>query len=904
MSIYVLLTEDVAFVTEANLDEFRGQFPWSRAMDDYNSGIFGNHGFRGSQREILNATMLKRDVLVLMPTGGGKSLCYQLSALMTPGVTIVISPLVSLIKDQVSQLTAMGIKATALAGGTDSGEIISAMSELGRLSRNGFNPDDKQALRMVYVTPEKVGQSGSFQGLLRSLYERICDVKGEQKRMLGRVVIDEAHCVSQWGHDFRPDYTKLKVFKRDFPEVPVLALTATATEAVQRDIKMQLGIDDAILFKSSSNRANLNYEVQKKGKDIIDQIAALAKRHRTARGDYASGIVYCFSRKDCEAVCGKLNDILGPKRGGGCSVGHYHAGLSHADRERVQYAWSSDETPIICATVAFGMGINKPDVRWVVHHTMAKSLEGYAQESGRAGRDGQQSDIVLFYSYGDKAKIESLIMREDEGSRPKDPRCQERERSNLLDMVTFAENDCDCRRKLMLAHFQETFDPANCNKTCDNCSGKGAGQAVKKDVTHQAKNFLSLVGAMEKQGSSFALMYVNDVFRGMNNKTIQGRGHKSIQGYGAGKDLMRAEANRLALRCLEAKIIDERFRTGFMGNLDSSLVPGRHAHDFTNNRNAPPGYQRVEGDPSSGWQITMMIRDSKQAKLNAATAKKEAAAVERERKKQAKARRPAAAAAASGGSSFTANVHRATNALNSKNSKNSGVARGGARGGGGSSASSASSSRGQPIAARNTSSHFPAPSRAGGGGGAASTAGRGQDPLSDFASQLHAALLDKRKEIGSRTNKLPFHIMPNEVLRVLSENPVKTIDEFKAVQGVGGNRAELYGNEFLAVIEQTQMIFENPEAFGLAAMDAADDGGGGGDDDVAGGGGIDWSAGEGAAKARVSLGGGGGGSDQSSQGVSQSPFINIIDDDSDGDEDDFEDDDSLLRDSAKKRQRR
>jgi len=176
--------------------------------------------------------------------------------------------------------------------------------------------------------------------------------------------------------------------------------------------------------------------------------------------------------------------------------------------------------------------------------------------------------------------------------------------------------------------------------------------------------------------------------------------------------------------------------------------------------------------------------------------------------------------------------------------------------------------------------------------------------LSDFASQLHAALLDKRKEIGSRTNKLPFHIMPNEVLRVLSENPVKTIDEFKAVQGVGGNRAELYGNEFLAVIEQTQMIFENPEAFGLAAMDAADDGGGGGDDDVAGGGGIDWSAGEGAAKARVSLGGGGGGSDQSSQGVSQSPFINIIDDDSDGDEDDFEDDDSLLRDSAKKRQRR
>lgn len=407
--------------------EYGGEhFPWSVALRTMMKDIFGLHGYRLRQLEIMNACMDGRDVLVLLPTGGGKSLCYQLPALMfnPTAVTIVISPLISLIQDQVYSLTANDVPSIELTGQTKDG----ARREVFQEWRSG------QILHpLVYVTPEYFGRSDNFVEKLSNLSNRY--------HLLNRFVVDEAHCVSQWGHDFRPDYRKLSALKHYFPTIPITALTATATETVQQDIIKTLGLHNAVVFKGSFNRHNLQYSVQHVHGKLTDLIPQLIKSRFPPK---ACGIVYCFSRKDCEEMAAALRKV-------GIRAGYYHAEAK--EKVQSQEQWTRDSLQVMCATIAFGMGINKPDVRFVIHAAMPKSIEGFYQESGRAGRDGLPSECILLCTPSDRKRQHGLLQHS---------RDQETQLSALNRMMAYTLNDVDCRRYQQLIHFGEEVNREFC----------------------------------------------------------------------------------------------------------------------------------------------------------------------------------------------------------------------------------------------------------------------------------------------------------------------------------------------------------------------------------------------------------------------------------------------------------
>lgn len=459
---------------------------------------FGYDTFRPLQKEVIENVLAHRDTLAVMPTGGGKSLCYQIPSLMFDGLTVVISPLISLMKDQVEQLRAFGVPSVFLNSSLSPQEYQENMDYVKR-----------GEVKLLYVAPETL------------LTPRILTLLSSLKVDL--LTIDEAHCISEWGHDFRPEYRQIVEVRKRFPDAVCMALTATATSRVRQDIRQTLKFATTNEFIASFNRENLFIEVVPK-QDPSQQVREIIDRYKDQ-----SGIIYCFSRKQVD----ELAAYLATK---GYSVRPYHAGLDEAVRRKNQEAFIRDDIQIIVATIAFGMGINKPNVRFVIHHDLPKSIEGYYQEIGRAGRDGLPAHCVLLYSYADVAKLNYFIdQKEGEEKRVAI--------EHLNAIVRYAEDERNCRRKPLLNYFGESYSAETCSN-CDNCN---SAPTPLTDITIPAQKFLSCV---KRADEKFGAGHIVDILLASKNEKVLRWGHDKLSTYGIGKELTKKQWMHLARQLL------------------------------------------------------------------------------------------------------------------------------------------------------------------------------------------------------------------------------------------------------------------------------------------------------------------------------------------------------------------
>jgi ATP-dependent DNA helicase RecQ len=478
---------------------------------------FGFDAFRPGQEPVVQDVLKGRDVLALMPTGGGKSLCYQLPALMQRGVSLVISPLIALMQDQVRQLQDNGIAATFVNSSLESAEIAARLSGLVRGD-----------YKLVYLAPERLVLREFLEGPLT----RLSEGPG-----INAFVVDEAHCVSEWGHDFRPEYRQLSALRRRHPLIPILAFTATATPRVRTDIIAQLALRDPAVHLTSFNRPNLFYRVRPKSKRSFSELLAQA---RTG----GAGIVYCLSRRRVDELAAQLQSH-------GIRALPYHAGLEAKTRRDNQEAFIRDDVQVIVATIAFGMGINKPDVRWVIHYDLPKSLESYYQESGRAGRDGDPARCTLYFGASDIRTAEFLIQQKvDQNTGAPLENEQRIARQQLRQVLNYAEST-ECRRAIQLHYFDERF--AGPCGACDNCCETRAVQ----DSSVEARQFLSCVARLAQRGERFGSAYIIEILRGARTQRLIDRGHEALSVYGIGKHRSVSQWRSLARSLLHQRLLDQ-----------------------------------------------------------------------------------------------------------------------------------------------------------------------------------------------------------------------------------------------------------------------------------------------------------------------------------------------------------
>ncbi len=454
---------------------------------------FGFNSFRPLQEEIIRDTLSGKDVFALLPTGGGKSLCFQLPALVRPGLTVVVSPLIALMKDQVDALQAAGVAATFVNSSLAPAE-----------SRERLRGLHNHRFSLLYVAPERLMLSGFLNDL--------------QKWRVSLIAVDEAHCISEWGHDFRPEYRQIAQLRELFPNVPLMALTATATERVRADIVKHLKLREGRCYVASFNRPNLTYRVIPKSGPYEQTLEFLRARRSE------SGIVYCQSRKTTESVAARLT-------ADGVKARAYHAGMEAKERAANQELFLRDEVRVICATIAFGMGINKPNVRFVIHYDLPKNVEGYYQETGRAGRDGLPSECLLLFSAGDVVKQQQFLEEKPEPEKTI-------AREQLQQMVHYAES-ATCRRATLLRYFGEPWADSNCGG-CDNC----LSPRETYDGTLLAQKFLSCIYRIrERSNFAVGLNHVVEVLAGADTEKVRKFGHHQLSTYGIGRDVNRSEWN-------------------------------------------------------------------------------------------------------------------------------------------------------------------------------------------------------------------------------------------------------------------------------------------------------------------------------------------------------------------------